>query len=305
MRPSHMDQGYLHYEYARSLSDIGEPLRLPNSRGWLLVRPVSGGKLIDATGCYPIFCCREWGRLVDDLAELKGLITVSMVADPFGNHSEALLRTCFPHVVPYKRHFVVDLHDDPATYVSRHHLRNVRLGLKTVTTERCPVPEAHADEWTRLYTELIRRHAIRGPADFSPEGLVHQLSVPGVEAFRARLDGKTVGMLLWMTTNQVSYYHLSAFSEPGYAARASFALWWHSIEHFRSMGLRWLSLGGVPGLQDSPQSGLLRFKQGWATGTRMAYFCGRIYDREAYARLRTRNGEGQDDYFPAYRLHDK
>jgi hypothetical protein len=62
--------------------------------------------------------------------------------------------------------------------------------------------------------------------------------------------------------------------------------------------LKWLDLGSGSGVRQEPD-GLGRFKNGWATGARTAYFGGRILDRAAYARLAERAGE--TEYFPAYR----
>jgi hypothetical protein len=46
---------------------------------------------------------------------------------------------------------------------------------------------------------------------------------------------------------------------------------------------------------------LSRFKRGWATGTRTAYFCGRIFDRANYREITRASGCMATDYFPAYR----
>ena len=47
--------------------------------------------------------------------------------------------------------------------------------------------------------------------------------------------------------------------------------------------------------------GLSRFKRGWSTGTRTAYFCGRIFDHARYSEIMSVEGGGTTDYFPAYR----
>jgi hypothetical protein len=72
--------GYLHPAYAASLRDWGEPLMLPRSGGWLLAREVPGTSDRDAIGCYPLFTCRNWEQLGEDIAALDdSLVAVSLV----------------------------------------------------------------------------------------------------------------------------------------------------------------------------------------------------------------------------------
>lgn len=106
-----MVTGYLHRDYAESLAEFGEPLLLPKSEGWILKRRIPDFPAFDAMGCYPLFACSDWSRLDSDLDELKAdLVSLTLVADPFGNHDVEGLRRCFRDlVIPYKEHFVVDL----------------------------------------------------------------------------------------------------------------------------------------------------------------------------------------------------
>jgi hypothetical protein len=54
-------------------------------------------------------------------------------------------------------------------------------------------------------------------------------------------------------------------------------------------------------MRRNAEDGLSFFKKGWSTGTRTAFFCGRILDPERYAQLATARGVAGTDYFPAYR----
>jgi hypothetical protein len=108
-------------------------------------------------------------------------------------------------------------------------------------------------------------------------------------------------MVLWYIMGNTGYYHLAAYSEEGYQLKSSFALFWHSIEYFAEIGLEWLCLGAGPGTRGRNADGLSRFKQGWATGTRTAFFCGRIFKPERYALLARARNRGDTLYFPAYR----
>jgi hypothetical protein len=49
-------------------------------------------------------------------------------------------------------------------------------------------------------------------------------------------------------------------------------------------------------------SGLDRFKQGWSTDFRTAYFCGRIFDRKKYEEIVRLRNVPATSYFPAYRV---
>jgi hypothetical protein len=53
-------------------------------------------------------------------------------------------------------------------------------------------------------------------------------------------------------------------------------------------------------MEQTSREGLSWFKRGWATGDKAKYFCGSIFDPEAYAFLTKPSGSGSS-YFPAYR----
>ncbi len=296
------ESGYLHPQYAQSLSEWGNPVRLARSGGWILEREIPGTPERDAMGCYPLFACKDWSRLPEDLEELRGeLISLSVVTDPFGEYAPDDLHRCFQDVViPFKEHFIVDLSSTPQSHVVAHHQRSARTSLRSLIIEKCDAPIQFLDEWCQLYDTLVERHAITGLQAFSRSSFARQLSVPGLVAFRAMHKGATVGMILWYVQGNVGYYHLGAYNSLGYEMRASFGLFWHALEYFSLQGLGWLNLGAGAGLETS-SDGLTRFKSGWATGTRTAYFCGRIFDRERYAEILALRKTQVSDYFPAYR----
>ena len=295
--------GYLHPSYASSLTEFGVPRELPRSGAWMLERQIHGFADHDAMGIYPLFGCRDWSNLSEDLEEMKHeLISLALITDPFGDYDEALLRLCFKDVVfPVKEHFVVDLNRSMDRPFSDHHRRNAKKVLQRIFVERCAQPTGHLEEWVGLYTNLIRRYQITGIAAFSQDAFAKQLDVPGIVAFRARHEGVTVGMLLWYIQGSVGYYHLGAYSEFGYELRASFALFSFAIEHFAANGLRWLNLGAGAGVKGNNTDGLSRFKRGWSTGTRTVYFCGRIFNHSRYEEIAKAKGIGITSYFPAYR----
>ena len=181
--------GYLHPDYAESLSDFGRPLPLPKSGGWLLRRQIEGTQA-DAMGTYPLFTCLDWKSLQCDFNQLgKSLVSVVVVTDPFGEYNEQLLRDCFGDLVtPFKSHFANDLSCSLESTLSKHHARNASIGLKQVTVERCANPSSHLDDWVRLYSVLILRHQISGIRAFSRNSFAKQLAAPGLVCFRAVRD---------------------------------------------------------------------------------------------------------------------
>jgi hypothetical protein len=299
----HKATGYSHRLYAQSLAEYGVPVELPRCAGWILKRRIPRYSNYDGMGCYPLFVCQDWARLKSDLENLGDqLVSLTIVADPFGDYSPAYLKECFQDVViPFKKHFVVDLRAPRESFVNEHHRRNARKALQRIGVERCDDPDAFLNDWLELYGYPIRRHAIRGIAAFSESAFRQQLRVPGLVAFRAAYEGASIGMLLWYVQDEVGYYHLGAYDQKGYALKASFALFWEAIDYFANKGLRWLNLGGGAGTNALIDCGLSRFKRGWATGARTAYLCGRIFDRAIYREMTQAAGGTPTDYFPAYR----
>jgi hypothetical protein len=297
--------GYEHPLYAVSLSEFGTPVPLPQSGGWILQRQVAGTGEHDAMACYPLLCCRHWSCLPADLEGLEDrLVSFTAVVDPFGDHHPELLQRCFPdRLIPFKQHFIADLRKPVRNRLKSFHRRNSESSLKKVRIEMCENPADHVDDWTSLYRVLVERHQIKGLRLFSRQCFEQQLRIPGMIAFRAlhRRTDATVGMLLWYVQGEVGYYHLGAFSQEGYQAMASFALFSAAIQYFESQPLRWLSFGGGAGLRDDANDGLAAFKRGWASDTRMSYFCGRILNKPAYERLAQARGVPDTDYFPVYR----
>lgn len=299
---SRQASGYSHSTYAMSLAEFGSPRLLARCGGWLLERAIPNTPYRDAMGCYPLFACDDWSKLDLDLDELSDeLVSVALVADPFGDHDLELLQKCFPdRVVSFKDHFVTDLSQSPDSFVDPQHRRKARRALERLNVEHCAVPLHFVDDWNNLYANLIERHGIHGLSAFSANSFKAQLAVPGISMFRATHNGETVGMTLWYADRGVAYYHLGAYSDAGYELEASFALFWRVLDHFANQRVQWLNLGAGAGLANQTD-GLTRFKRGWATGTRPAYFCGRIFDRMKYDEAMRARGVGLSDYFPGYR----
>jgi len=125
-------------------------------------------------------------------------------------------------------------------------------------------------------------------------------SVKNAEQIIVLEEGRVVGMQLWYRSGSVAHYHLGAYTDEGYDVRASFGLFWRSIEYFADEGVAVLNLGGGAGLRADAADGLARFKRGWATRSAHSLLVGRILDLGEYTRL-TGAGKQGTDFFPAYR----
>ena len=303
LEPAGEATGYFHPAYAASLAEFGVPVALPRSKGWILKRAIPGSTYHDAMGPYPLFSCQEWSQLHVDLEQIgSSLVSLSLVTDPFGAYDLNYLRQCFPDVtIPFKEHFVVDLSRAFDSFIHPHHRRNARKALTEVQINECARPLDFLDDWTALYTTLKEKHGISGIAAFSRTSFAQQLTVPGSVALRAVHGDAIVGMVLWYRQGNGAYYHLGAYSALGYELGASFALFKYSLDYFAQHGLAWLSLGAGAGASPNAESGLTRFKQGWSTGTRTTYFCGRVFNRKKYEEFVLAKALPETNYFPAYR----
>lgn len=293
--------GYASAAYAEALAEFGTVLKLQRSGGHLLARTIPGANDDDAMGCYPLFACRDWSQLPTDIAGLaERAVSVSLVTDPFAAVSPPQLQATFPDVCfPYKEHYVTDLSLSLETLIDPHHRRNIRKANACMEVAIAPPSETLLQEWRGLYDNLIERHGIIGIAQFSPHSFRHQFAVPGFTAFVATDASKVLGMTLWFVQGDVAYYHLGAYSDEGYQRGASFAIFNMALSHFQSSGVGWAALGAGAGV-NAADSGLTRFKKGWSTGTRTAFFCGRILQPVAYESLCV-GARNSTTYFPVYR----
>lgn len=296
--------GYAAGEYAESYPGASVARRLHACDGWIIEREIPRTQALDAVGSYPLFQCERPERLGEDIEALgDDLVSISMVLDPFANWDPARLQNWFPDVcIPFKRHFIVDFERNWETSVSRHHRRKARTGRRLLQIEQVESPIDSLDDWCELYQQLIGRHGITGLTRFSRRSFSAQLQTPGLIAFRAVRNQEAVGMLLWFLRNDVAYYHLGAFSEEGYRLGASHAMFQEALSYFAWRRMRFAGLGAGAGLDDAADDGLARFKQGWANGTRTAWFGGRVLNSANYRELVQQTGTGESRFFPAYRF---
>jgi len=267
----------------------------------VLEREIPNADARDAMGCYPLFACADWRGLEADLEEVDDWVCLSLVTDPFGAYDQRDLQRCFgARAVPFKRHYVTELSRPIESIVSRHHRYYARKALEKVSVERCSEPLAFLDEWTELYSCLIARHDLKGIKAFSRAAFAAQLKTPGVVMLRATHDGSAVGAHLWYLQGDVAHSHLAAVNTLGYELMASYALHWFALRTFAAE-TGWLNLGAGAGSAEHESRGLATFKRGWATDTRTAFFCGRIFDEPKYRETLSVQRIPENDYFPEYR----
>lgn len=295
--------GYHHRDYAFSLSEYGDPIKLERSGGWLLQRPILGSKYRDAMGCYPLLTCDNWNGLFDDLGNLKNqMVAVWMITDPFADLSFEELSSFFTDVCfLFKHHIVVDLSQSRDAIVSKHHKRYAQKSLNHVEISMVENPEACVGDWERLYRYLIEKHEIKGLTRFSTEAFSKQLKVPGCVVFQAFHEQRVVAMQIWYRYHDRAYYHLGASSEEGYRQYAAFGLFWEAIDYFKRLDIKWLSLGAGAGVKPDSNDGLTRFKKGWSNETLPVYFCGAVMNINQYKQLCSTQSNQDKNYFPAYR----
>jgi hypothetical protein len=293
--------GYAHAAYAASLSEFGTPRHLPRCDGWILERQIPGTPYRDAIGPYPLFSCRDWSRLDEDLQEIgTNLVSLMIVPAPFDGYDRPLLKRCFSRVIPFKSHYVTDLTQPIEKVVKKSHRETLTRASKKVQVSHCTEPQSRLRQWIDLFDTLAARHHITGMRAFSQEAFARQLAVPGMVMFEARTANESVGLDLWYRQGDVAYGHLVAFSELGYKLRASYATKWYMLNHFAGT-VRWVDLGGGAGANSQGTDGLSVFKQGWSTGTVPVCVCCRVFDQAVYDELTAARGVETTEYFPAYR----
>lgn len=293
--------GYLHPNYAKSLSEFGRPVSLPLSGGCLLERTIPGSTESDVMGCYPLFCCQDWTHLKQDILGLQNrYVSLALVADPFGGYDEKLLRQTFQKVDAFKSHFVIELGKSPEQIANKHHRYYARKTLAQVSVQPVDDLAAFHPVWCALYNNLVSRHGLTGIKAFSAEAFRQQLALDSVVALKGVHEGRIIGAHLWMVQGEVAYSHLAAFNDEGYDLACAYALYWKAIEFFTGK-VKWLNIGAGAGLQVDADDGLTQFKRGWATGSRTAWFCASVLQPQKYAALCAAGGFSDAGFFPAYR----
>lgn len=295
-------QGYMHPLYAKSFSEIGEPVFLPMSRGWLIKRQIPGTPYFDAMGPYPLFLCENWERLPDDLEQLKqDLISVTMVIPPLVQFPVEEFQNYYDRFFPYKDHYLLDLSLPLEKIISKGRRKDARRALSKLVVNIVSAPDIDPLEWYGLYQNLVSRHNIEGIRAFSENSFKSQVSIPGMHFIRAFHEDRLVGGSLYLEDDNAVYFHLSAFYDEGYELDAAYAVKWTALQYFASK-VRWMNLGGSTTTAAGQFSGLDIFKKGWSNETAKSIFCGKILNPAIYAEIAKTRSSSAVSWFPAYRV---
>ncbi len=295
-------RGYLHPLYAQSFSEIGTPLDLPRSGGWLIKRVIPSTNYYDAMGPYPLFFCQDWESLTEDLSALADqLVSVTLVIGPLVDFPEAEYGAYFDILMPYKDHYLLDLKMPLNATISKNKRKNARRASRDLDVKLQVAPEIDLDEWVKLYDCLIERHQITGIRAFSRRSFEMQVAIPNTHYFRVLHQGSPVGGNLYYLHGDQAYAHLSAFTEEGYHLGAPYAVKWAALQHLAKF-TRWVNFGGSTASEGDPPDGLDLFKQGWSNRTAKSYLCGKILNPQIYQQLAS--DKDASGWFPAYRAGD-
>jgi hypothetical protein len=253
-------------------------------------------------GLYPLFPCRDWHALPEDLNDLRaaGLASLTLVTDPLLGEAEREVFKYFDLVRPFKTHYLSSLEEPPERTVSSHHRYYARKAARELEVDVPASPSTSLDEWCTLYGQLTERHGVSDMRVFSREAFGCLLTLPGIVYYRALWQGRAVGAQIILIQDNVAFAHLAAFTDEGYRHGASYLLDWYALEHLRGR-VRYVNWGGGSGLEDADKSGLARYKRGWATLRRTSYLLGAVLDQDCYARLVRNSGHEDARYFPQYR----
>jgi hypothetical protein len=293
--------GYLHPKYSESLLNIGQPIYLPRSKGWLIKRSIPGTDYFDAMGPYPLFFCENYQNICDDLDELREeLVSVSFVIDPVTYPLFKYSTNCLDVFTAYRNHYLLDLTLPFSETISKNKRRNARRALRILEVDIDQSPFVDVTEWVDLYDCLIKKHQISDLRRFSYETFQKQLSIPGTLFFKAVYQDQIVGGNIFFIQGDVAYSHLSAFTDKGYELGASYAIKWKAIEHLRKF-VKIINFGGGVKREKSMTSGLELFKKGWSNRIEAAYLCGKILNPNLYSSITELKYKTGSQWFPAYR----
>jgi len=295
-------EGYCHHLYVESFSEIGTPIYLPKSKGWLIKRKIPGTEYYDAMGPYPLFFCEYWEYLLEDIdAFCKELVAVSLVIGPLEVFPLRSIREFFDVFFEYKSHYILDTAVPIEEVISTGRRRDALKALNDVEVDLKISPDINLDEWCHLYNNLIIRHQISGIRTFSRESFKIQLAIPNTHYFRVIKQGEVVGGALFYLQKDSSYYHLAAQTEKGYEMQAGYAAMWTAI-NVLSKKIRWIELQGGSSQNDEEMDGLSGFKKGWANLEKKSLFCGKIINYPVYSEISKIKKIPKSQWFPAYRV---
>lgn len=283
--------------YARAFGPTSEPFDIAPWGAPVLARTIPSSDRRDALNCYPFLPFPQGAELEDGLACLheQGFVSVVLVTDPLRQPAEDRLVATFTSCRPFKTHYVFDrrLGIDK----SGRRWREVNASREALDIREISYA-SHVDAFIGLYGNLVDTHQIVGTTSFSPAFFRALAGIEGFRAIGAFLEGQLVSMMLFVRFEDTAYAFLAGTSAEGRRHSAHYGLYGFAIERFDDV--RFVNLGGAPGLVDDPRHGIAHVKRKLTNVVMQSYLCGAILDPVAYRSL-AGDRAGCVDFFPAYR----
>lgn len=147
--------------------------------------------------------------------------------------------------------------------LSVNHQRNIKRGCKAGLQVRRAVDEQACHEHARLTSASMERRKNRGetvPADIQVRAFMAHTRTGAGELFQVVLGDKVLSSILILLAERGAYYQSAGTSPEGMACSASPFLVYETALILQSRSMEVFNLGGA----DQPDSGLARFKAGFA-----------------------------------------
>jgi hypothetical protein len=176
----------------------------------------------------------------------------------------------------------------------RRQLRDWERSGSSVIADR----QLLADFVLREQEEFFHSRGATAVCHFSRETWLFLFELPNVLAFGAMSGSSLAAVTLFAFTPTIGEYLFNISTGDG--ARFSTPLLWHGVRSLRTLGVRFLNLGG--GIR--PGDGVAKFKQRFGGCVLPLRSLRQVYDPAIFARLchETKvDPRGRSGYFPAYR----
>ena len=224
------------------------------------------------------------------------------------------LLTGLGQITPLSKTIAIDLTLSPAEQIARYR-KSHRYEVRRARREGMEVYRDTSWQTYETFMQLYKETMIRVRADdhyFFDKAYFDTLrEVLGehLQLFVARLHGEICAAALFVRTNDVIQYHLSASASDCLKLAPSKLIIDEARQWGNKIGARWLHLGGGVGSQEDD---LFRFKAGFSPSRSQFYIWKWVVQPDRYQDLvqarrqwmRERHGDvwSHSAYFPAYRI---
>jgi len=118
------------------------------------------------------------------------------------------------------------------------------------------------------------------------------------------LESSPINSAIFFLSGDIAHYHLSAYDENFMNLNGSYFLLDKVMDIAKELGCKYLMLGG--GRTNLPDDSLLQFKKKFSDGCLKFYICGKVFNREKFAKYNSLwerdNPTTKTGYFLKYRL---